>query len=41
LSPDFPREKEIGLTSVPHKLASKDRKEEVKEGGNNLASRLE
>jgi hypothetical protein len=41
LSPDYPREKEIGLTSGPHMLASKDRKEEVKKGGNDLASRLE
>jgi hypothetical protein len=32
---------EIGLTSGPHKLASKERKEEVKKGGNDLASRLE
>jgi hypothetical protein len=31
----------IGLTSGPHKLGSEERKEEVKEGGNNLASRLE
>jgi hypothetical protein len=34
-------ENEIGLTSGPHKLASKERKEEVKEGGNDLALRLE
>jgi hypothetical protein len=37
----LPGENGIGLTSGSHNLASKEKKEEIKKGGNNLVSRLE